>query len=63
LELLGGTTPFNLNIAVTDLPTGQLAEAQLTGFAANGTPNAGSLLHLLGGRCANDYNGNNLGWF
>jgi DNA/RNA endonuclease G (NUC1) len=38
LSFLTGTTPFNLNIAVTDLPTGQLAEAQLTGFAANGTP-------------------------
>jgi DNA/RNA endonuclease G (NUC1) len=55
LSYLGGTTPFNLNIAVTDLPTGQLAEAQLTGFAANGTPNAGTLLL--------DYNGNDLGWF
>jgi hypothetical protein len=32
-----------------------LAIAQLTGFAANGTPNAGTLLL--------DYNGNDLGWF
>jgi hypothetical protein len=55
LSYLGGTTPFNLNIAVTDLPTGQLAEAQLTGFAADGTPNVGTLLL--------DYNGNDLGWF
>jgi hypothetical protein len=53
LSYLGGTTPFNLNIAVTDLPTGQLAEAQLTGFDANGRPNAGTLLL--------DYNGNDLG--
>jgi hypothetical protein len=32
-----------------------LAIAQLTSFAANGTPNAGTLLL--------DYNGNDLGWF
>jgi DNA/RNA endonuclease G (NUC1) len=55
LSFLTGTTPFNLNIAVTDLPTGQLAEAQLTGFDANGKPNADTLLR--------DYNGNDLGWF
>jgi hypothetical protein len=55
LSYLGGTTPFNLNIEVTDLPTGQLAEAQLTGFDANGKPNAGTLLL--------DHNGNDLGWF
>jgi DNA/RNA endonuclease G (NUC1) len=55
LSHLTGTTPFNLNIEVTDLPTGQLAEAQLTGFDANGKPNAGTLLL--------DYNGNDLGWF
>jgi hypothetical protein len=32
-----------------------LAIAQLTGFDANGRPNAGTLLL--------DYNGNDLGWF
>jgi hypothetical protein len=45
-SFLTGTTPFNLNIEVTDLPrdgsTGRcllaLAIAQLTGFATNGTP-------------------------
>jgi hypothetical protein len=35
---------FDLTLQVTDLPTGQLAEAQLTGFDANGRPNAGTLL-------------------
>jgi DNA/RNA endonuclease G (NUC1)/PKD repeat protein len=54
-SFLTGTTPFNLNIEVTDLPTGQLAEAQLTSFSPTGTPNAGTLLL--------DYNGNDLGWF
>jgi large repetitive protein len=46
---------FDLTLEVRDLPTGQLAEAQLTGFDANGRPNAGTLLL--------DYNGNDLGWF
>ncbi|MBW4554016.1 MAG: hypothetical protein KME35_23375 [Aphanocapsa sp. GSE-SYN-MK-11-07L] len=46
---------FDLTLQVTDLPTGQLAEAQLTHFGTNGTPNAGTLLL--------DYNGNDLGWF
>jgi hypothetical protein len=55
LSFLTNTTPFNLTLDIRDLPTGQLAEAQLTGFDANGRPNAGTLLL--------DYNGNNLGWF
>ncbi len=46
---------FDLTLQVTDLPSGQLAEAQLTSFASNGTPNAGTLLL--------DFNGNDLGWF
>jgi hypothetical protein len=55
LSFLTNTTPFNLTLDIRDLPTGQLAEAQLTGFDANGKPNAGTLLL--------DYNGNDLGWF
>jgi hypothetical protein len=38
LELLQGTTPFNLNIEVTDLPTGQLAEATITSFGPTVAP-------------------------
>jgi large repetitive protein len=47
--------PLNLNIEIKDLPTGQLAEAQVTQFNAQGTP--------LGGTLYLDYNGNDLGWF
>jgi hypothetical protein len=38
-----------------DLPTGQLAEATLTGFDASGRPNSGTLTL--------DLDGNGLGWF
>jgi hypothetical protein len=31
-EFLTGTTPFNLKIEITDLPTGQLAEGTATGY-------------------------------
>jgi DNA/RNA endonuclease G (NUC1) len=54
-QLIQGTTPFNLNIEITDLPTGQLAEASLTGYASNGRPNSGTLTL--------DLDGNGLGWF
>jgi DNA/RNA non-specific endonuclease len=43
LEFLQETSPFNLNIEITDLPTGQLAEANITGFDPIGRPNAGTL--------------------
>ncbi|PSB59176.1 hypothetical protein C7B77_01940 [Chamaesiphon polymorphus CCALA 037] len=54
-EFLQSPTPFNLKIEVTDLPTGQLAEATITGYDTLGRPNSGTLTL--------DINGNNLGWF
>ena len=55
LEFLQGTTPFNLNIEITDLPTGQLAEANIIGYDPTGRPNAGTL-YL-------DTDANGLGWY
>jgi hypothetical protein len=49
------TTPLNLNIEITDLPTGQLAEANITGFDPTGRPNSGTL-YL-------DTDANGLGWY
>jgi hypothetical protein len=43
LEFLQGTTLFNLNIEIADLPTGQLVEATITGFDPTGRPNSGTL--------------------
>jgi DNA/RNA endonuclease G (NUC1) len=54
-EFLTGTTPFNLNIEIIDLPTGQLAEANITGFDSNGRPVSGTLTL--------DTDANGLGWF
>jgi DNA/RNA non-specific endonuclease len=54
LDFLQGTTPFNLNIEIIDLPTGQLAEANITGFDPTGRPNSGTL-YL-------DTDANGLGW-
>jgi DNA/RNA endonuclease G (NUC1) len=54
-QFIQGTTPFNLNIEITDLPTGQLAEASLTGYDTFGRPNSGTLTL--------DLDGNGLGWF
>jgi hypothetical protein len=54
-EFLQSPTPFNLKIEVTDLPTGQLAEATITGYDTNNRPNSGTLTL--------DTDGNNLGWF
>jgi hypothetical protein len=55
LEFLQGTTPFNLNIEIADLPSGQLAEANITGFDPTGRPNSGTL-YL-------DTDANGLGWY
>jgi hypothetical protein len=55
LEFLQGTSPFNLNIEIADLPTGQLAEATITGFDPTGRPNSGTL-YL-------DVDANGLGWY
>jgi hypothetical protein len=54
-EFLTGTTPFNLNIEITDLPTGQLAEANITHFDPTGRPTSGTLTL--------DSDANGLGWF
>jgi large repetitive protein len=54
-EFLQSPTPFNLKVEITDLPTGQLAEATITGYDTTGRPNAGTLTL--------DINGNNQGWF
>jgi DNA/RNA endonuclease G (NUC1) len=54
-EFLTGTTPFNLKIEITDLPTGQLAEANITGFDSSGRPTSGTLTL--------DTDANGLGWF
>jgi hypothetical protein len=62
-EFLTGTTPFNLNIEITDLPTGQLAEANITRFDTFGRPTTGTLTHLFHRRFANDTDANGLGWF
>ncbi|NET48228.1 MAG: PKD domain-containing protein, partial [Merismopedia sp. SIO2A8] len=48
-------SPFNLNIEITDLPTGQLAEATITRFDSIGRPIAGTILI--------DDDANGLGWF
>ncbi|MBD2241879.1 cadherin-like domain-containing protein [Aulosira sp. FACHB-113] len=46
---------FNINFQIADLPTGQLAEAQITQFDALGRPNGGTILI--------DHNANGIGWF
>jgi hypothetical protein len=46
---------FNFNIEIADLPTGQLAEANITGFDPTGRPNSGTL-YL-------DTDANGLGWY
>jgi hypothetical protein len=46
---------FNLTLQITDLPTGQLAEAQITKFDQYGRPNGGTLLI--------DADANGVGWF
>lgn len=54
-DLLQLQTPFDINLVVKDLPQGQLAEAQITKFDAQGHPNSGTLLI--------DDDANGLGWF
>jgi hypothetical protein len=54
-EFLQSPTPFNLKIEIQDLPTGQLAEATITGYDINNRPNSGTLTL--------DTDGNSLGWF
>ncbi|MEM6716670.1 MAG: hypothetical protein AAF827_18950 [Cyanobacteria bacterium P01_D01_bin.6] len=54
-SFLQGLNLSDLNIEITNLPTGQLAEAQLTRFDANGHPIAGTILI--------DDDANGTGWF
>ncbi|MEA5553208.1 hypothetical protein VB713_19905, partial [Anabaena cylindrica UHCC 0172] len=42
--LFDPTNPFNLTLQITDLPTGQLAEAQITNYDQYGRPNSGTIL-------------------
>jgi hypothetical protein len=49
------TTPINLNFEITNLPTGQLAEATITGYNSDGTPRTATIT------IDNDANG--VGWF
>jgi hypothetical protein len=49
------STPLNLGIEIVDLPSGQLAEASITGFDPTGRPNAGTL-YL-------DIDANGLDWY
>ncbi len=53
-DLLQTQTSLDINFQITDLPTGQLAEATITGFDSFGRPNAGTILI--------DYNANGVGW-
>ncbi|WP_334850671.1 PKD domain-containing protein [Nostoc sp.] len=46
---------FNLTLQITDLPTGQLAEAQITNYDTQGRPNGGTILI--------DDDANGIGWF
>ncbi|NJO63026.1 MAG: PKD domain-containing protein [Richelia sp. RM2_1_2] len=55
LNLFDPTNPFNLTLEVTDLPNGQLAEAQVTHYTDQGIPNGGKILI--------DHNANDVGWF
>jgi hypothetical protein len=49
------TTPIDLNFAITNLPTGQLAEGTITSYNPNGTPKTATIT------IDNDANG--VGWF
>jgi hypothetical protein len=54
-QQLYSTTPIDLNLAITNLPTGQLAEATITGYDTNGRPNAATI--------SIDTDANGIGWF
>jgi hypothetical protein len=48
-------TPLDIILQIVDLPTGQLAEAQITKFDPLGRPNGGTLLI--------DHDANGIGWY
>ena len=54
-NLLQPDTRLEIDFQITDLPTGQLAEATITGFDEFGTPNAGTI--------EIDHDANGVGWF
>jgi hypothetical protein len=43
-DLLQSPTQLDIDFQITDLPSGQLAEATITGFDDSGKPNAGTIL-------------------
>jgi DNA/RNA endonuclease G (NUC1) len=52
---LGQVLPLDLRVAVEDLPAGQLGEARITGYDADGLPTAGTIIV--------DWNADGAGWF
>ncbi|MEL7418320.1 MAG: DNA/RNA non-specific endonuclease [Cyanobacteria bacterium J06555_3] len=54
-DLLQSETQLDIDFQVTALPTGQLAEATISGFDKNGVPNTGTILI--------DHDANGVGWF
>jgi hypothetical protein len=54
-DLLQSPTQLDIDFQITDLPSGQLAEATITGFDDSGKPNAGKILI--------DHDANGVGWF
>ena len=54
-DLLQFSTQIDIDFQITDLPTGQLAEATITDFDQNGVPNAGTIFI--------DHDANGVGWF
>ena len=54
-DLLQPDTQLDIDFQITDLPTGQLAEATITSFDDNETPNTGTILI--------DHDANGVGWF
>jgi YD repeat-containing protein len=54
-NLLKSETSLDVDFQITDLPSGQLAEATIIGFDSSGVPNAGTILI--------DRDANGVGWF
>ena len=54
-DLLQPSTQLDIDFQITDLPSGQLAEATITGFYDSGVPNAGTI--------EIDHDANGVGWF
>ncbi len=54
-DLLQSQTQLDIDFQIKDLPTGQLAEATITGFDDSGVPKAGTILI--------DSDANGVGWF